>query len=344
MDPCPRNPSAMAMPVTLVEAAADSAEEVSAHYGVDPTVGLSADEVVANRQRYGRNELAPEPGTPLWKLVLKQFDDLLVRILLLAAVVDFLIALTDGDSVLGALVEPSVIVAILVANATVGVVTERNAESAIEELKTYEAESAAVLRGGTRLLVATSDLVPGDVVELAVGTKVPADIRLVSIAGSVLDVDQSLLTGESQSAEKSVAATATEEAVYQDMDAILFSGTLVVAGSARGVVVATGGATAIGKIRDALIDTPEEMTPLKIKLDEFGNLLAKVIAAICVLVWLVNIRHFTDPELGGWVSGAIHYFKIAVALAVGGDVYECVCVCMRVCLHMQRLRSDALAL
>ncbi|KAG1678953.1 hypothetical protein FOA52_013016 [Chlamydomonas sp. UWO 241] len=300
----------------LLEAHALSAQDVCSYYGVDPSVGLSAAEVAANRKRYGRNELAPEPGTPLWKLVLKQFDDLLVRILLLAAIVDFIIALTDGDSMLGAMVEPSVIVAILVANATVGVVTERNAESAIEELKSYEAESAAVLRAGTRLLVATSDLVPGDVVELAVGTKVPADIRLVSISGCVLDVDQSLLTGESQSAEKSVAPTSTEEAVYQDMTCMLFSGTLVVAGSARGVVVATGGATAIGKIRDALTEAPEELTPLKKKLDEFGNLLAKVIAAICALVWIVNIRHFTDPELGGWVSGAIHYFKIAVALAV----------------------------
>ncbi|KAF5842393.1 hypothetical protein DUNSADRAFT_7378 [Dunaliella salina] len=97
---------------------------------------------------------------------------------------------------------------------------------------------------------------------------------------------------------------------------MLFSGTLVVAGRARGIVVGTGSSTAIGKIRDAMSVEEDVVTPLKAKLDEFGALLSKVIAGICVLVWVVNINRFNDPALGGWFQGAIHYFKIAVALAV----------------------------
>ena len=142
------------------------------------------------------------------------------------------------------------ILTILVANATVGVVTERNAENAIEELKAYEADQATVVRNqGQLVVIPSSDLVPGDIVQVSVGGKVPADIRLVSVHTSVLDVDQSLLTGESHSVEKQLAPCSLPGAVYQDMTCLLFSGTLIVAGRARGVVVGTGSSTAIGEIR-----------------------------------------------------------------------------------------------
>jgi Ca2+ transporting ATPase len=141
-----------------------------------------------------------------------------------------------------------VILTILVANATVGVVTERNAENAIEELKAYEADQATVVRNqGQLVVIPSSELVPGDIVQVSVGGKVPADVRIVSIHTSVLDVDQSLLTGESHSVEKQLAPCNATGAVYQDMSCMLFSGTLIVAGRARGVVVSTGSSTAIGK-------------------------------------------------------------------------------------------------
>ncbi|GIL89579.1 hypothetical protein Vretimale_1863 [Volvox reticuliferus] len=293
------------------------ASQVAAYFNVNLDVGLSDTDVFKARSRYGRNELAAEEATPLWKLILKQFDDLLVKILLAAAVADFIIAMSDGEGVLGALVEPFVIVLILIANATVGVVTERNAEQAIEELKAYEAESATVLRSGVLQLVPSGDLVPGDVVEVAVGAKVPADVRLTALLGSVLRVDQSILTGESHSVDKQVRPVLKDNPVYQDKTNMLFSGTLVTSGRARGVVVGTGSSTAIGRIRDALAEADEDQrTPLKQKLDEFGTLLSKVIAAICVIVWLMNINRFSDPALGGWLSGALYYLKIAVALAV----------------------------
>ncbi|KAL6746647.1 hypothetical protein V8C86DRAFT_1800692, partial [Haematococcus lacustris] len=166
------------------------ASQVAAYYNVDVSQGLSEAEAAQARNKYGRNELEPEQSTPLWKLILKQFDDLLVKILMAAAAVDFVIAMTEGDSILSGLVEPMVIMLILVANATVGVVTERNAETAIEELRAYEAEVASVLRGGQLCRLAAAELVPGDIVEVVVGGKVPADLRLAHIYSSVLKVDQ----------------------------------------------------------------------------------------------------------------------------------------------------------
>ena len=121
-----------------------------------------------------------DPGTPFWKLVLKQFDDLLVKILIAAAVVSLVLGILDGEGA-SAMVEPGVIVLILVANATVGVLTETNAESAIEELKSYQADVATVLRDGRLKVAPATELVPGDVIEIAVGNKVPADARLIDL-------------------------------------------------------------------------------------------------------------------------------------------------------------------
>lgn len=255
-------------------------------------------------------------GTPFWKLVLKQFDDLLVKILIGAAVVDLLIALSNGDTGASAFVEPGVILLILVANATVGVVTETNAEAAIEELKMYEAEVATVLRDTRWIVIPAIDIVPGDVVEMAVGSKVPADIRVLHLLSSDFRVDQSILTGESESVSKSTEPVTMGKVVNQDKVNMVFSGTVVTAGRARGVVIGTGESTALGKIRSAMASAHEQDTPLKQKLDQFGEFLSKSIAIICILVWVVNLPHFSDPLHGSWFGGALYYFKIAVALAV----------------------------
>lgn len=214
------------------------------------------------------------------------------------------------------LLEPSVILLILAANAAVGVITETNAEKALEELKAYQADVATVLRNGLLSIIPASDLVPGDIVEVGVGCKVPADMRVIKMFGNQLRVDQAILTGESCSVGKEVDVACTTKAVYQDKTNILFSGTIVATGRAKAIVVGVGSNTAMGSIRDAMLRTEDESTPLKKKLDEFGAFLAKVIAVICVLVWVVNIGHFHDPAHGGILRGAIHYFKIAVALAV----------------------------
>ncbi|XP_027148407.1 calcium-transporting ATPase 3, endoplasmic reticulum-type [Coffea eugenioides] len=300
----------------MEDAFARSVSEVLEFFAVDPSKGLTDSQVAEHARLYGRNVLPQEQSTPFWRLVLKQFDDLLVKILIASAAVSFLLALMNGETGLSAFVEPSVILMILAANAAVGVITETNAEKALEELRAYQADVATVLRNGCFSILPATDLVPGDIVEVCVGCKIPADMRMIKMLSDHLRVDQAILTGESCSVEKELDSTIATNAVYQDKTNILFSGTVVVAGRAKAVVVGVGSNTAMGSIRDSMLRTEDEVTPLKKKLDEFGTFLAKVIAGICLLVWIVNIGHFRDPAHGGLLRGAIHYFKIAVALAV----------------------------
>merc|ERR1712115_673066 len=161
------------------------------------------------------------------------------------------------------------------------------------------------------------DIVPGDIVEVSVGDKIPADVRIIEIMSTTLRIDQSILTGESVSVIKHNEPVPDPRAVNQDKKNIVFSGTNVAAGKARGVVIGTGSNTAIGKIRDEMAETEEIKTPLQQKLDDFAEQLSKVITLICIAVWAINIGHFNDPAHGGsWIKGAVYYFKIAVALAV----------------------------
>ncbi|XP_061961816.1 calcium-transporting ATPase 3, endoplasmic reticulum-type [Populus nigra] len=300
----------------MEDAYARSITEVLDFFGVDPGKGLSDSQVALHSKIYGKNVLPEETRTPFWKLVLKQFDDLLVKILIAAAAVSLVLALINGETGLAAFLEPFVILLILAANAAVGVITETNAEKALEELRAYQADIATVLRNGCFSILPATELVPGDIVEVSVGCKVPADMRMIEMLSNQLRVDQAILTGESCSVEKELESIIATNAVYQDKTNIIFSGTVVVVGRARAVVVGVGANTAMGNIRDSMLRTDDEATPLKKKLDEFGTFLAKVIAGICILVWIVNIGHFRDPSHGGFLRGAIHYFKIAVALAV----------------------------
>jgi len=290
------------------------------YFNVTPDRGLSKDQVKKNVAKYGLNELPAEEGKSLWQLVLEQFDDLLVKILLLAAVISFVLAFfEEDDDSITAFVEPFVILLILIANACVGVWQERNAEDAIEALKEYEPEMGKVIRSdkdGVQKLRA-KEIVPGDIVEVSVGDKIPADVRIIEILSTTLRIDQSILTGESVSVIKHNEPVPDPRAVNQDKKNLIFSGTNVAAGKARGVVIGTGLNTAIGRIRTEMVETEEMKTPLQQKLDEFGEQLSKVITLICIAVWAINIGHFNDPAHGGsWMKGAIYYFKIAVALAV----------------------------
>uniref|UniRef100_A0A671S153 Calcium-transporting ATPase n=1 Tax=Sinocyclocheilus anshuiensis TaxID=1608454 RepID=A0A671S153_9TELE len=254
-------------------------EEVLGYFGVNETTGLSSEQLRKSRERWGPNELPAEEGKSLWELVLEQFEDLLVRILLLAACISFTLAwFEEGEGTITAFVEPFVILLILIANAIVGVWQERNAENAIEALKQYEPEMGKVYRQDRKSIqrVRARDIVPGDIVEVAVGDKVPADIRLTSIRSTTLRVDQSILTGESVSILKHTDPVPDPRAVNQDKKNMLFSGTNIAAGRAIGVVVATGVYTEIGKIRDEMAATEPERTPLQQKLDQFGEQLSKV--------------------------------------------------------------------
>ena len=198
-----------------------------------------------------------------------------------------------------------------------GVTQESSAEAAIAALQEYSANEATVTRNGVVQRIKAEELVPGDIVTVAVGDRIPADCRLTSIQSNSFEVDQAILTGESEPVNKDTKVVKDVAAVKQDQVNMLFSGTTVVTGHASAVVVLTGSSTAIGDIHENITSQISEPTPLKEKLNTFGDQLAKVITGICILVWLINIQHFNDPSHGGsWTKGAIYYLKIAVSLGV----------------------------
>ena len=222
----------------------------------------------------------------------------------------------------------------MILNAVVGVSQESSAEKAIAALQEYSANEANILRNGHISRVKAEELVPGDIVDIAVGARIPADCRLVSIESNSFAVDQAILTGESESVGKDCQAViGDEKAVLQDQVNMLFSGTTVVTGHAKAVVVLTGSNTAIGDIHESITAQISEPTPLKKKLNDFGDQLAKVITIICILVWLINIPNFADPSHGNWTKGAIYYLKIAVSLGVAA-IPEGLAVVITTCLAL----------
>ncbi|GAW16009.1 hypothetical protein ANO14919_054310 [Xylariales sp. No.14919] len=318
----------------MENAFAQPIQAVLNHFQVDPKTGLADGQVTKLRAKHGKNAIPEEPPTPLWELILEQFKDQLVIILLGSAAVSFVLALFEDEGGWSAFVDPLVILTILILNAVVGVSQESSAEKAIAALQEYSANVANVVRNGHVTRVKAEELVPGDVVSVSVGDRIPADCRVISIESNSFAVDQAILTGESESVGKDHANVLDDEkAVLQDQTNMLFSGTTVVTGRAKAVVVLTGTNTAIGDIHESITAQISEPTPLKQKLNDFGDDLAKVITVICVLVWLINIPNFADPSHGNWTKGAIYYLKIAVSLGVAA-IPEGLAVVITTCLAL----------
>ncbi|EPS66380.1 hypothetical protein M569_08382, partial [Genlisea aurea] len=299
-------------------------EKCLKEYRVSMERGLSRDDVEKRREAYGWNELEKQKGKPMWLLVLRQFDDVLVKILLAAALVSFILAAFHGDDGGGGggfqpYVEPLVIILILVLNAVVGVWQEGNAERALEALKDMQSESGKVVRDGYLVPdLPARELVPGDIVELRVGDRVPADMRIAALKTSTFRVEQSSLTGESMPVLKGVEPVLMEDCELQAKENMVFAGTTVVNGSCVCMVVDIGMSTEIGKIQTQIQEasSEEHETPLKKKLDEFGNKLTAVIGIVCLAVWIINYRNFFTSDRRFSFHRCAYYFKIAVALAV----------------------------
>lgn len=324
------NSSISSSGVDVFPAWAKDVNECEEKYQVNQEFGLSADGVEKKRQIYGWNELDKHEGPSILKLILDQFNDTLVRILLAAAVISFVLAWYDGDEggemEITAFVEPLVIFLILIVNAIVGVWQENNAEKALEALKEIQSQQATVLRDGRKITnLPARELVPGDIVELRVGDKVPADMRVVTLISSTLRVEQGSLTGESEAVSKTTKPV-PEDTDIQGKKCMVFAGTTVVNGNCFCLVTQTGMGTEIGKVHSQIHEASqsEDDTPLKKKLNEFGEALTAIIGVVCLLVWLINLKYFLTWEyVNGWPTNfkfsfekCTYYFEIAVALAV----------------------------
>jgi Ca2+-transporting ATPase len=249
------------------------------HLGVHPDEGLAADEVLARQQAHGPNRLPEAPPRPLWARLLDQFSDFMILVLLAAALLSGLI----GD-----LADTLVILLIVLLNAAIGFWQEWRADQALSALQRMAAPRATVMRaGGQRHVVATEHLVPGDVVLLEAGNLVPADLRLHEVAQ--MRVDESALTGESVTVEKTHHHLPLEVSALGDRINMAYKGTLVTHGRGTGLVVATGASTELGQVAALLNSADTPSTPLQQRLAAFGKRLSVVVLAICALVFAIGV-------------------------------------------------------
>ncbi len=283
---CSMFPAPMAQ--TEIAWHATPADEVARTQGVDVSVGLNAAEVTQRTARYGPNAL-PAPTRPsALKQFLGQFVNPLVGTLLAAAAIAVAVAVwgDSGGRGWSRFSDAIAIMTIVIVNALIGFYQEKRAEKAIEALARLSAARSRVLRDTQVVTVDAQALVPGDVVLLEAGDKVPADLRLVS--ASELHTVEGELTGESTSVEKSPDATVPSDAPLGDRSTMVFSGTTVVNGDARGVVVATGRETQVGRVGRLLADVEKQRSPLEERLDDFGTRVLWITVALSATLFAIG--------------------------------------------------------
>ena len=261
-----------------------------------PREGLTADAIDERRAQYGANRLPPPRPQPAWLRLLLQFHNVLIYVLLVAGVI---------TAVLGHWLDSGVIFGVVIINAVIGFIQEGRAEEALDAIRDMLSLHATVTRAGERHEIPAEELVPGDIVHLASGDRVPADLRLFSVKN--LQVMEAALTGESLAVDKQVDPVEADAALG-DRASMAWSGTLVTHGQGTGVVVATGTATELGRISTLLATVEKLTTPLLKLMARFGQWLAGVILLLSALIF----------GFGVWVRGypASDMFLAAVGLAV----------------------------
>ena len=267
----------------------ESAENIISAMQTDLSVGLSANEVLARRERYGENKLKEKKKKSTFIKFLEQFKDAMIIILLVAAAVSFVIAITEGikHGTWGELFEPILILLIVVLNAVMGVAQESKAEKALDALKNMSAPHARVIRDGVEKIINADGLVPGDIILLEAGDFVPADARLIK--STSLKSEESALTGESVPSEKDALAVVKENAPIGDRTNMVFSGCSITYGTAVAVVTATGMNTEMGKIANLLSGEAETQTPLQKKLAKLGKYLGFLALGACAVIFAVGL-------------------------------------------------------
>lgn len=271
-------------------------EKVSSKLSTDLEKGLSSELAKERLKSHGYNELISKEGPTIWQMLLSQFQDFLVLILIGASLVSALI---------GEVTDSVVIILIVVLNATLGVVQEFKANKALEALKKMAAPEAKVIRDGKIIEIPARELVPGDLVILEAGNYVPADLRLVESVN--LKIEEASLTGESVPVEKNAEIVFNNDVPLGDRSNSAFMSTVVTYGRGKGIVVETGMNTEIGLIAEMLESYEEESTPLQKKLAELGKILGIASLAICGIVFIL-----------GLIRGVpiLEMFMTAVSLAV----------------------------
>jgi len=240
--------------------------------------GLSPEESQRRAAHFGANELIEKPPRPLWRMLLDQFTDFMILVLIAAALI---------SGAIGDVKDTLAIVVIVLLNALIGFVQEFRAERAMAALKQMTAAKARILRGGDQLTVPAKEIVPGDIVLLEAGNLVPADLRLIEAAQ--FKVDEAMLTGESATVEKHSSTLENPDLPLADRKNMAYKGTIATYGRGRGVAIATGMATELGKIASLLESGEDTKTPLQKRLTSFGRHLSIMVLVICAIIFAVSL-------------------------------------------------------
>lgn len=291
-----------------------SAEEVLEEQSTSAASGLTAAEAQSRLASVGPNKLDEEEKTPMWKRFFEQMGDPMVIMLLVAAAISVITGFIQGEPEWA---DAAIILSVVILNSVLGVIQEAKSEQALEALQEMSAAQSKVIRDGKMVHMASSELVPGDVVLLEAGDSVPADCRVIESAS--MKIEEAALTGESVPVEKHAdvisLAEGTDDVPLGDRKNMCYMGSTVVYGRGRADVVGTGMNTEMGKIASALTSAKKELTPLQMKLNELSGILTKLVLAICVIIFAVDIvRHF--GELGSNPAMMLDTFMVAVSLAV----------------------------
>ena len=275
-----------------------SKEEVEKLLNVDEKKGLDADEVEKRLEKYGRNEIVSKNKKPIWKMILEQFTDFMIIVLIIAAIVSGVVNHEFTDSI--------IILIIVILNAIIGVVQEVKAQKSLDSLKELSAPHCKAIRNGEIVNIDSKELVPGDVVVLETGDNIPADLRIIEAIN--LKIQEAALTGESVPVEKHADVLKDEKVGLGDRVNCAFSSSLVTYGRGKGIVVSTGMDTEVGKIAKMLDDVDDSETPLKRRLEALGKTLGIAALVICALIFAVGFFIYKRD----WIE----MFMTAVSLAV----------------------------
>lgn len=274
-----------------------SQNDVLKEFGVNPSIGLTQAEAKIRLEKYGLNKLKGKPKKSILTLFLSQLKDMLIYVLLAAAIITMII---------GEIADSVIILLVIILNAVIGVIQEYKAEKAVEALQKMTTPKSVVRRDGVIKEVNSEEVVPGDIIILDAGRFVSADLRLIESAN--LQIEESALTGESVPTSKNADALFDDpKTPVGDKANMAFLSTLVTYGRGEGVVVATAMETEIGKIAQILEDDNEEMTPLQKRLDELGRILGFLAIGICALIFIIALIQKRD---------LFEMFLTAISLAV----------------------------
>ncbi len=279
-----------------------SVSESLAQWGTPIDQGLTAQQVEAARQRYGRNALEEAPSQPWWRRLLAQFQELVIWILLAAAII---------SAALQEWIDAAAIVAIVILNAMIGFFQEERAERALSALQKLSSPMARVLRQGTIQAVPAVELVPGDLIQLEAGDNIPADARLLRTFS--LSVQEAALTGESTPVDKDAEAPVPVEASLGDRRTMVYLGTVATTGKATALVTSTGMDSELGHIAGLLQRTERELTPLQRRLEELGRIL--IVLCLSIVVVILGLQLLRG---GNWVDALLSAVSLAVAAVPEG--------------------------